>query len=341
MKTLSIAVPVYNTEKYLRRCLDSILVDEILDEIEVIVVNDGSKDNSVEIMKEYKDKFPASIIMIDKENGGHGSTINAALEVATGKYFKVLDSDDWLDSYNFIELVKELKRVDEDVIVSPYTEEYTYNGFCVPYKYNMVKFNTTIYFDKLKIKDPAQYYFPMASATYKLKILKQCNLKLFEKTFYVDMQYNIMPIPFIKTIRFTNKSIYRYFIGRPTQSMSQENLTRNYLQHQKVLTFLIEYYIKYENDISEPKRKYMEFMAVSMFYTFFNIVCVQMKNKKLSYKTIKKFNEFLKEKSQTLYNATNEYSDLKCSRKLRFLNVRFGMNLYLRIVKLGRKVRFK
>ena len=94
MKSLTILIPVYNTEKYIKRCLDSLLVPEVLDDIEIIVVSDGSKDHSAEIVREYVERYPDTIILIDKENGGHGSTINAGIAAATGKYFRVLDSDD-------------------------------------------------------------------------------------------------------------------------------------------------------------------------------------------------------------------------------------------------------
>ena len=135
MKTLSIAIPVYNTEDYIRRCLDSVLVQEALPYIELIIVNDGSKDSSPEIIREYQARFPENIVFIDKENGGHGSTINAALKAATGKYFRVLDSDDWFDTPEFIKYLKALSACDEDLIVPPYTQEYVYNGTVVPYNY--------------------------------------------------------------------------------------------------------------------------------------------------------------------------------------------------------------
>lgn len=106
MKVLTILVPVYNTEKYISRCLDSILLKEILDDIEIITVSDGSKDNSAEIIKKYQKKYPDTVILIEKENGGHGSTINVGIKKATGKYFRVLDSDDWVNSIDFIKFVK-------------------------------------------------------------------------------------------------------------------------------------------------------------------------------------------------------------------------------------------
>ena len=106
MKVLTVLIPVYNTEKYIKRCLDSLLVPETLNDIEVIVVNDGSKDHSVEIVKTYVEKYPQTVVLIDKENGGHGSTINAGLKAAKGKYFRVLDSDDWFNTIEFVKFVK-------------------------------------------------------------------------------------------------------------------------------------------------------------------------------------------------------------------------------------------
>lgn len=339
MKILTIAIPVYNTEKYIKRCLDSILLNDVLNDIEVITVNDGSKDNSIELLREYEKKYPETIVVIDKENGGHGSTINAALKIATGKYFKVLDSDDWLDSYNFIDFVNILKDCDEDVIASPHTEEYTYIGDSKLVDYSSMPINTTIKFGEIKEPTVEKFYIPMASSTYKLDVLKKCGLSLYENTFYVDMQYNIMPIPYIKTLRYLDKPLYRYFIGRPTQSMSQENLTRNYLHHKKVVTFVVKYYTDNEKKVSDVQREYMKFISSCMISTFFNIVCVQIKDKKLSYKTFKEFDKFLMETNKELYEYTNMYQDIRNSRKMKFLNVRYSMRFYIFAMKIIRKLR--
>ena len=118
MKLLSIVIPTYNTEQYLRRCLDSVLTSEVLPELEVLVVNDGSKDRSPEIAREYEARYPDTVTLIDKENGGHGSTINEGLRAATGKYFRVLDSDDWFDTCNFVKFFAALHDCDEDVVIT-------------------------------------------------------------------------------------------------------------------------------------------------------------------------------------------------------------------------------
>ena len=120
MKVLTVLVPTYNVEKYLRRCLDSLLLPEVLEEIEVLVVNDGSKDGSADIARAYEKKYPQTVVFVDKENGGHGSTINVGIEKAQGTYFKVLDSDDWVNIGDFIEFVKRLKEETADAVICDY-----------------------------------------------------------------------------------------------------------------------------------------------------------------------------------------------------------------------------
>ena len=113
-KLLSIIIPTYNMEALLPRCLDSLLVDGALEQLEAIVVNDGSRDGSLAIANSYKERFPDTVTVIDKPNGNYGSTINAALPVAKGKYVKVLDSDDWFNSDALLQYLDSLKSVDAD-----------------------------------------------------------------------------------------------------------------------------------------------------------------------------------------------------------------------------------
>ena len=119
-KILTVLIPVYNTEKYIKRCLDSLIDESIIDNIEILIVSDGSKDNSILIAKDYEKKYPNSIKIIEKENGGHGSTINKGLEIATGKYFRVLDSDDWFNTSDFVKLVNYIKN-DSNNLINPET----------------------------------------------------------------------------------------------------------------------------------------------------------------------------------------------------------------------------
>ena len=123
-KLLTIVVPVYNTEKYLSKCLDSLIVRKYMEHLEILVVIDGSPDNSAKIAREYEIKFPNTFTVVEKENGGHGSAINKGLELATGKYFRVLDSDDWFDEANFETFINRLSSATEDVVMTHLMREY-------------------------------------------------------------------------------------------------------------------------------------------------------------------------------------------------------------------------
>ena len=184
MKILTIAVPVYNTEKYISRCLDSMLIDEVLDDIEIITINDGSKDNSINILREYEKKYPNTVVVIDKENGGHGSGVNAGLKNATGKYYRVIDSDDWVNSKDFVTFVKNLKKDDADLVITNYSKEHVYNGASEFLEYKDLEDGKEYDFDTMDLEILHGEYFVMATATYKtetLRNLKQSYDNLFEK----------------------------------------------------------------------------------------------------------------------------------------------------------------
>ena len=123
-KVLSICIPSYNMEKYLNRCVDSMLVEEVLDQLEIIIVNDGSKDGTLAIANDYKQRYPQSVVVIDKPNGHYGSCINASLKVATGKYFRTVDADDWVDSKALVEFVHTLSKIDVDCVCTKYATRW-------------------------------------------------------------------------------------------------------------------------------------------------------------------------------------------------------------------------
>ena len=126
-KVLTISIAAYNVEKYIRQALDSLLIKDI-DKLEILVEDDGGTDGTADIVKEYEKKYPNSIKLVHKENGGYGSTINKSIGIATGKYFKQLDGDDWYDKSNLQKLVNILEKINSDVVYSPYVEVYEKNN---------------------------------------------------------------------------------------------------------------------------------------------------------------------------------------------------------------------
>lgn len=318
MKVLTVVVPVYNTEKYIKRCLDSLDNKEINDKLEVLIVSDGSKDNSIKIAKEYEKRIPDTFKIIEKENGGHGSTINKGLELASGKYFRVLDSDDWVDNDNFVKFVEKLEKENADLVVTDYCKEFIYDGNSEKLVYKDLKPNTKYDFDSFDLNILNGEYFVMATSTYKTEILRKANLKLMEKTFYVDMQYNVVPIPYVNSFIYYDLDIYRYFIGRKDQSVNTTSFVKNHLNHDKVVKYLIDFYMSMDKDISKNKKDYIKMIVKYILFTHYSIYCIYFNKKSEGYKLAKEFDKYLLSKSKELYNES-DISFVKIYRDLKFV----------------------
>ena len=227
-KLLSIIIPTYNMEKYLHNCLDSLIIsEEKMQEIEVFVINDGSKDLSSQIAHEYEEKSPQTFRVIDKENGNYGSCINRGLIEASGKYVKVLDADDSFDTENLDEFLCFLDKCDEDIVVS--------NVDCVDEKGVIIKkakYNFPRY-QKCMIDEISLEIIEMHAITYKLNVLKEIAYHQTEGISYTDNDWTSIPLAHDNTFIYFPKSIYRYLMGRYGQSIGA--LVKNCDQFEKVL----------------------------------------------------------------------------------------------------------
>ena len=217
-KLLTIAVPAYNMEKYLSRCLDSILLDGQQDYLEVILINDGSKDNTLAIAREYEKKYSDILTVVDKPNGGWGTAINKAMGLASGKYFKILDSDDWFDSKALVEFIELLKTIDVDLVATSFSYEYTSGGNKNDI-YPEELCNRVIQFSDYLRANNHDKHLPMATITFRTKLLQDNHIMVAEK-YYADIDYNLTPLFFVKNIFFSQINLYRYWIGREGQSTS-------------------------------------------------------------------------------------------------------------------------
>lgn len=238
-KILSIVVPSYNAEKYLLDSIPTMVKAKNADDIDIIIVNDGSPDNTLEVAKNFQQKYPNIVQVVDKENGGHGSTINSGIKCARGKYFKVIDADDWVDTQALEKLVEYLKVTTSDIILNPYHEVF-------------VDSNTTNLVTINKVSEKKQYQYSdflskngflpqMHMITIKTSILVNNHIEIGEKMFYVDMEYVIFPTPFIKTAEVLNDSVYQYRLGTLTQSVSVNSFIKNRQMHEKVILRIVNY----------------------------------------------------------------------------------------------------
>lgn len=236
-KLLSVAIPTYNMEKYLNRCLDSFLIKdgELLKQLEVIVVNDGSKDSSSAIAHEYQQNYPDTFCVIDKENGHYGSCINAALKIASGKYFRIVDADDWVDTHNLATLVRELGNRSEDAVFTKFTQQNEKLGKTIEQDDNGIEYNKILDLNRYVIPEPC---LAMHNYSFRLEHLKDINYCQTEGICYTDTEYVYFPLCSAKTLFCFDFSLYQYYIGRDEQTMAIGPLVKNYSHFEKVLNEL-------------------------------------------------------------------------------------------------------
>lgn len=228
-KLLTVVVPVYKVEPYINKCLDSLLVPaEQLEQLEVIIVNDGTPDRSAEMAREYEKRYPQTFRVIDKENGGHGSAWNRGLHEATGKYLRFLDSDDWFDTAVLTSLMIRLSEIDADMVISDRVVFHAETGEEELHSLVTSSWNQTVLVSDFNWYEQGNIWFQ--SITYKTSILKG-NVSFLEKTFYDDTILYIAPIILSKTIHVFPGSIYYYLLGREGQTMDPSVKER----HQKAL----------------------------------------------------------------------------------------------------------
>lgn len=333
MKILTIVIPTYNVEKYLQRCLDSILYDEsVLQELEIIIVNDGSKDNSLFIAKEYEKKYPNTIIVIDKENGGHGSTINAGLKIATGKYFKVIDSDDWVNIDDFPLFVKALKKTNADIVLTNYSKECVYLSKSEKFRYNeKLEYNKLYSFEKNDLSILNDDYFFMAVSTFKTDKLKKSKLYLDEKTFYVDMEFILLPIIEMDTFIYLDFDIYKYYIGRMDQSVNIKNCILHRDDHEKVLRRLVEFYNN--SNLKGEKKDYVKRIITYMCNSHYVIYCKAKLAKKKYINELKKFDNYLFENALDIYNEIGlMFPYIKWNRKTNYVFAQSRKSWFSRVI---------
>lgn len=230
MKYITFTVPCYNSAEYMRRCIDSLLV--IKDDAEIIIVNDGSTDSTPEIADEYALLYPDTVRVIHKENGGHGSGVNAGLKAACGKYFKVVDSDDWLDESSLEKLLLRIMQWEEkkyllpDMIVCNYVYDHLYENKKKSMAYrNVFREDTFLSWNETGSFYPSQYLV-MHALIFRTDVLRKCKVVLPEHTFYVDNIFAYKPLPFVESIYYIDTDLYHYFIGREDQSVNEEVLKK-------------------------------------------------------------------------------------------------------------------
>ncbi len=261
MKLLSIAVPCYNSAAYMSKCIESLLVGG--DEVEILIVDDGSvKDDTARIADEYEKNYPGICRAIHQENGGHGEAVNTGLRNASGVYFKVVDSDDYVDAGAYRAILDTLRRYvygsqTLDMLIS----NFVYDKQGAAHK-KVMNYRTALPKDQLFTwKDVKVFilgqYILMHSVIYRTQLLRDCGLELPKHTFYVDNIFVYQPLPHVKTMYYLDVNFYRYYIGREDQSVNEQVMIGRIDQQLKVTKLMLDYY-----DMGKiPNRKLRHYMV--------------------------------------------------------------------------------
>lgn len=342
MKYITFAIPSYNSEKYLHHAVDTILTGG--EDVEIIIVNDGSADATATIADAYAAEYPSIVKVVHKENGGHGSGVNAGITNATGVYFKVVDSDDWVNEKALKELLCVIKNhlakgteadlyitnfiydhaLDNKQFVRDWRKHFPVNRFC-------------------SWKDAKTFIgsqvLLMHSLLYKTELLRACGLELPKHTFYVDNIYAYRPLPYAKKLFYLDVNLYNYFIGREDQSVNIKNMTKRYEQQIRVMNNMLEAYTFDEiMSLDKGLRKYMlhDLSAIMMTTMLFCCAGGDEPVRKEAYRAMW---DGLKERDPKLYNYLR-YKGLPALSawmpwKLRGKSMLAGYNVLCKLIKLG------
>ena len=320
MKYLTVTIPCYNSENYMEKCIESVLVGG--EDVEILIVDDGSTDKTAEIADRYAEKYPTIIRAIHKENGGHGDAVNCGMKNATGAYFKVVDSDDWLDEEAIKKILKKLKKVvDEkhelDMILSNYIYDKVGRKKKKAMRYKRaLPANRIISWDTCRIRFNKFQYVLMHSIIYRTELLRECGLELPKHTFYVDNIFLFKPMINVKKLMYVNVDLYHYYIGREGQSVNEQTMVKRIDQQLLINRTLIDFFSKHK-DINRQKYKFL-LQYLDMMMCVASIICIVSNDK-----------EILKKKKDLWTYLKN--TDKQLYRQLRFTIFGIYMNLPTRV----------
>ena len=306
MKILTIAIPSYNSMDYMRNCIESLLPGG--EDVEILIVDDGSKDETPAIADEYEAKYPGIIRAIHQENGGHGEAVNAGLRNATGFFYKVVDSDDWVDAEAYQKILDFLKEaVKEEEPLDMLLSNYVYEKVGAKHK-KVIQYHSILpenrYFGWEEIGHfHASQNILMHSVIYRTELLRSFQFELPKHTFYVDNIFVYNPLPFVKKMYYVNADLYRYFIGRDDQSVNEKVMIGRIDQQIKVNKLMIDAY-----DLTKIKNKKLrDYMVkyLTMMMTVSSVFLIKEGSEE-SLQKREELWEYLKNKNKIMYRMINK-----------------------------------
>lgn len=268
MKLISFGIPCYNSYAYMGKCIESLLIGG--EDVEIIIVDDGSTDKTAEIADAYAKKYPTICKAVHQENGGHGEAVNTGLRNATGLYYKVVDSDDWVDKDAYMQVLDTLRNLVNagtpvDMLLTNYVYEKPSTNQHRHMQYRLLfPQKEIIGWDGMK-RNIKGFSILMHSVTYRTAMLRECKLELPKHTFYVDNLFVFVPLPYVKTIYYLDVDFYRYYIGREGQSVAEATMIKRIDQQLRVNYLMVDAYDLWsieEKHLREYMLSYLEMITV-------------------------------------------------------------------------------
>lgn len=307
MKLLSIAIPCYNSENYMRKCIESLLPGG--EDVEIIVVDDGSvKDRTAQIADEYAAKYPTIVKAVHQENGGHGAAVNTGIENATGLYFKVVDSDDWVKEDAYRQVLQTLReQTGTDKVLDMLICNFVYDKEGEKRK-KVMNYRHILPVNQLFTWEDCHHfakghYILMHSVIFRTKLLKECGLQLPRHTFYVDNLYVFEPLPHVKNMYYLDVNFYRYYIGREDQSVNESIMISRIDQQLRVNKLMIDYFTEHAREISPQKRLYQYMYNYLEIITTVSSVLLLRSGTEEHLAMKKELWEYLKSKDKKLFGS--------------------------------------
>lgn len=293
-------------EKYLNKCLKSLLINECLEKLEILVINDGSKDNSLKIAQKYESQYPDIIRVIDKENGNYGSCINRGLKEATGKYIKILDADDSYDTDIFQKYINEISFQDVDLIINDFKIVNTKNEeFSQPFNYTFPHKCVFNFLDNEPLMNIKKLC--MHAVAYKRENILKINYKQTEGISYTDMEWVFLPITTVKKSYYFNEPLYKYLTGREGQTMDYKIYIKNSIQLLTVIKSMINLYASFKG--ADIYKKILEERILGDIEPLYRIYII---DKFKDIKDLIVLDEDLKSICPNIYLKTNEFKFNYC-----------------------------
>ena len=305
MKILSVAIPCYNSESYMEKCIKSIL--PVGEDVEILIVDDGSqKDRTPQIADSYAARYPGIVKAVHQENGGHGEAVNTGLRNATGLYYKVVDSDDWVNTKGLIKIVQRMKQLEEQGGVDLLLANFVYDKVGAKHKKlmrftNVFPQDEVFEWDAMKHMHQTQYIL-MHNIFYRTQMLKDCGLELPKHTFYVDNIFAFQPLVYVKKLYYMDVNLYHYFIGREDQSVNEKVMIGRIDQQIRVNKIMID--VMAAEDFSDKSSKLKKYMTIYLtkIMTVTSIMLILAGTEEALEKK-KDVWDYLKEKDPALYKT--------------------------------------